>query len=364
MIPTHVSTEVRPEDRGLAFGLAHQDAVRNTLAAYGRLFHALHGLGGDDVARLGARVGELLEATWPDLREEIAGIAVGAGVDEPALLAANARTEIFAGGAAPECSALMLLPEATGGSTLVAQNWDWHPDLAASRVVWRVVEPDGRWFVTLTEAGLLAKIGLNSRGLGICINLLSTSLDGGVEGTPVHILMRVLLQKCDDLSQALRLLLGARATGSSCFNLGFAGAGGGGAAVAVELSPAGAEMIWSREPWLVHTNHFLRTPAGAVDNYRTEWPDTFVRLNVLERHLAGRTEPLGVDDVAELLRSHLNAPIAVCCHDPENRVYADRQETLASIILDLDNRRFLISDGAPCRAPHEEVAAEPAAAAR
>jgi hypothetical protein len=41
----------------------------------------------------------------------------------------------------------------------------------------------------------------------------------------------------------------------------------------------------------------------------------------------------------------------------------ERQETLASIILDLDNRRFLISDGAPCVAPHEEVPVVPVALA-
>ena len=67
---------------------------------------------------------------------------------------------------------------ASGAGGLLAQNWDWHPDLRASTVVW-IVEHDDRWFATLTEAGILAKIGLNSAGLGVCLNILRTTADGG-----------------------------------------------------------------------------------------------------------------------------------------------------------------------------------------
>jgi hypothetical protein len=63
------------------------------------------------------------------------------------------------------CSAIGVLPERSGGATILAQNWDWHPDLIESRVVWTITEPGGRWLTTLTEAGILAKVCLNSRGL-------------------------------------------------------------------------------------------------------------------------------------------------------------------------------------------------------
>ena len=57
-------------------------------------------------------------------------------------------------------------------AALLAQNWDWHPDLSASTVIW-IVEHDDSWFATLTEAGILAKIGLNDAGLGVCLNILA-----------------------------------------------------------------------------------------------------------------------------------------------------------------------------------------------
>ena len=60
--------------------------------------------------------------------------------------------------------------------------------------------------------------------------------------------------------------------------------------------------------------------------------------------------------VKEALRSHDAGPNGVCCHDPDNERYADRAETLVSVCLDLDELRFEISEGAPCRSPYREAA--------
>ena len=68
-----------------------------------------------------------------------------------------------------------------GDGAVLMQNWDWHPDLAPSRLVWTVDQGDGRWFATFTEAGILGKVGLNSDGLSLCLNLLATSDDGGLD---------------------------------------------------------------------------------------------------------------------------------------------------------------------------------------
>ena len=59
---------------------------------------------------------------------------------------------------------------------------------------------------TLTEAGILGKIGLNDAGLGVCLNLLSTTADGGRDGTPIHVLLRQMLQSCRSVDDAIELL--------------------------------------------------------------------------------------------------------------------------------------------------------------
>src|SRR3954464_6603139 len=187
--PVHRSDESSPAERGEAFGRALAPQVRHTVATYRRMF-----------AETRAPVPDHIEIP-PHHREEIAGIARGADVDEHDLVAGNARTEILAG--ADECSVI-------GAGGLLAQNWDWHPALAESTVIWVVEQDRGRWFATLTEAGILAKIGLNHAGLGVCLNILRTSADGGVTGTPIHLLLRDVLEGCRSVGGAIRLLAAGR----------------------------------------------------------------------------------------------------------------------------------------------------------
>lgn len=331
--------------------------MHHTVAAYEHLFQTAHSFTRSETERLGQLVGDDLQGRWPDLAEEIAGIATGAGVPEDLLFAVNARTEILAGATRPECSVLGLLPDrSASGSVILAQNWDWHPDLKPSRVLWRIVEPSGHWLLTLTEAGILAKIGLNSRGVGVCLNILNSTLDGGVDGVPIHILLRLVLQRCGDVREATELLTSAPASASSCLTVGSTDPEPGGIA-AFELSPAGTQPLHSRKSgWLAHTNHFLGGLADGDDRYRQQWPDTLERLRELEGRLDAHDDRLEFEDIQHLLRSHDCEPIAICCHDPDNPRYLDRQETLASVILDLTERRILITDGAPCTTRYVETA--------
>ena len=119
---------------------------------YRRLLLEAAGVGPSDLRRSGADVAERLEPRWPDLFEELEGIAAGAGQDVLELAAINARTELLAAG----CSVIAH----SDGS--LAQTWDWHPDLAAATVTWTVHQPGGRWFTTATEAGILGKLGLHA----------------------------------------------------------------------------------------------------------------------------------------------------------------------------------------------------------
>ncbi len=346
----HVSEEGTPSERGLRFGEAQRGAVERTMAAYGRLFAEASGLDVAAVRSFGERVGDRLHGEHPDAHEEIAAIARGAGVDEALLMAVNARTELLAGAARPECSAIGVLPERSGGHTLLAQNWDWHPTLRESVVLWTIVEPDGRWLVTMTEAGMLAKIGMNSRGLGLCVNILESSDDGGPGGIPVHVLMRLALQRCDDVAAAGALLEASEVSGSSCFNVGSPGR-----LACCEVSPAGVARIEPEDGLLLHTNHFLAPVGDAEDVHRRDSPSTVERLEELERRVRRAPGQLDADAVKDALRSHDAGPNALCCHDPDNERYADRAETLVSVCLDLDQLRFEISEGAPCSSPYREA---------
>jgi isopenicillin-N N-acyltransferase-like protein len=301
----HRSTERDPGDRGRALGIAHRDAVTATVATYDRLMPEAVGVA--DLSR------------WPDLAEEVEGIAAGARVPVEALLALQARTELMGGA---ECSLI-------GRPGVVEQNWDWHPDIEP--LLWTVEQPDGRWFATLTEPGMLGKIGLSSAGLCFGLNFLRCSLDGGVRGVPIHVLLRVLLDRTDSFDDALALLRSAAVSASSCITVGSADR-----AVAVELSPGGSRVFEAGR--ILHTNHFLTGPPAGEDLEAAEAPSTFVRLHALER-------------TGSLCTHHGS----VCRHGDPDVPWPDRVATLASVVMEPAVPRLRVADGPPCEHPLIEV---------
>lgn len=319
----------------------------HTLAVYRRL------LPGADLRRSGAVVGEAVAARWPDLVEEIEGIAAGAGVRADELLAVNARTELLGcepGVPAPECSVAGGVGDGDGGAWL-AQNWDWHPDLLASRVVWTVVPPDGIPFTTVTEAGIAGKLGLNAAGVACGLNFLTSSVDGGVarDAVPIHVLLRCVLDRCGSVLEALSLLLGARVTASSCVTVA-AVEPAGAALVAVELSPGGPGVVWPDERGLlVHTNHFALAPGRGRDTQPAEHPSTLLRARQLAAALRAGTGPEAA------LASHFPAPEGICRHAVAADAWADRRATLLSVVLDPGAPSLRLAEGPPCETPFAAV---------
>ena len=284
---------------------------------YGRLL--------GETAGAAEAVTRLLAARWPDLLEEIEGIAAGARVPVERLLVMQARTELLAGA---ECSLVATLE---AGSCSVAQTWDWHPDIAW--LVWTVEQPGGRWFTTLTEAGMLGKIGLSSTGLCFGLNLLRSSLDGGVRGVPVHVLLRVLLDRVGNFDEAVRLVAESRVGASSCITIG-----SNDGLVAAEASPAGCRLVAASGGRLLHTNHFLAGPPAGDDLEAVEQPSTFERLRELER--------------TGSLSSHAGP---VCRHEAPGDPWADRRATLASLVMEPGVPRLRVASGRPCETSLEEI---------
>ena len=298
------------------------------------------------LAGLGDQVGDAVGARWPDLVEEIDGIASGAGERAEELLAVNARTELL-GGAVPaaECS---LIGHVRGETVRLAQNWDWHPELAASGVVW-AVEGAGGWFTTVTEAGMLAKLGVSGAGIACGLNMLTSSLDGGVGGVPIHVVLRVVLDRCGSLADALALLTQTPVSASSSITLAASGPDGA-ALVAVELSPGGAALCRpDADGVLVHTNHFVHPPARGRDTQPAEHPGTLLRHRHLVEALAAGAEPTAA------LRTHLPRTAPVCRHADSRVPWPDRRATLLCMTADPGRPALAVSDGPPCETPLEPV---------
>ena len=118
----------------------------------------------------------------PDLAREIEGIAEGAGLPVEHVAALNARTEVLALAARGRPRRVQRRRRAgrrAATGPVALQTWDWHEELASSFHVLRIEHRDGRVVRTLTEYGIVGKLGVSGRGLGLLLNILHHEGDGG-----------------------------------------------------------------------------------------------------------------------------------------------------------------------------------------
>jgi isopenicillin-N N-acyltransferase-like protein len=348
----HRSAEATSGERGLALGRAQREPVANTVAVYTRLFSEDVGLGDADVVRLGEEVAQRLAELRADLVDEIEGIAMGAGQAPALLFAVNARTELLAGGRLAgrgpgECSVAATIGPSGVPGCMLAQNWDFHPDLAGSRLIWTVEGRDG-WFATFTEAGIVAKIGLNSSGLGVALNFLASSADGGTDGVPIHIILRMLLDSCGDQLSAERLIESLRVSASACVTVASADPEGRGTAASYELSPLGTRTVAADDRgMLAHTNHFLATQAArdiALDGPGAA--STLRRLAQVRAGLRRLSDGGSVEALRALLSTERAEP--VYRREDAGAPWVERSATLATLVCDVSARRMWIrADGGP-----------------
>ncbi len=351
------STMAQPYPRGLEFGQAHASQIGTTVEAYLRLF-ALTSLirTGDlaaEVDRLGVAALGRIEAWSPELAAEIRGIAAGAGVAVKRIAAINARTEILAAlqcQPAAECSTVVTVDTATGagtGTRVAMQNWDWYEAMAGNWLQWTIPHPDGRVVSTVTEYGVVGKIGISERGLGTMFNILHHRDDGlGAIGVPVHVIARRILDSATDVPDAVRICESASATGmSASTSITVIDRR---AAVMAELWPGGVGLVHpDPDGLLVRTNHFLSEPACAGDTSPDSDSDTLQRYAYLRDRLGGRATDL---DRAQVFAALGDDGSGVCCHPLAGNDPALRHATLATVMLDPAGATMDVSDGSPCLA--------------
>jgi isopenicillin-N N-acyltransferase-like protein len=349
--------------------------IRHSIASYARLF--AYELGRDWRQMQAAALSfiPVLERHAPDILLEIEGIADGAGREPAEILALNVRTELLAGsrrtavhpdypaalernrqGNVPisgECTTVAAVHSATAGDkAFLAQTWDWYGEQRAACILLRIEAPGEPAILTMTEAGIVAKIGLNSAGIGVTLNILYSNQDGEMPGMPVHVLLRRILQG-SNVDDALERAHAARAGASSCVTVVSAE----GDAMSLEVTPQGVGILRARDGMLVHTNHCL-----VPDIAREQLPPTPAGLASTTAHYGRATELLkaaqGTIDqntLIDVLCDHEQAPSCICRHPQPEIPAAEQAESVTGIVMDLQERTMYVAPGIPCQVPFTAV---------
>lgn len=338
----HVAVaDARPRERGIARGKQLRQTLPAAFELYQRLFRTV-GVSAADTRDHARRIADAVAAWNGRYADEIEGIAAGSGLEMWQVMALNGRTEILsqARTVQPECSTIAVVPNA--GTPFGVQTWDWHQEL---NPFWHTQSVRGtrHSYVGLTEHGILAKIGMNSAGLGLFFNILGHR-DDAPGAVPVHVLAAAVLGEAATVEEALELLRGAPIGTSGAFTIIDTATG-----VCAELSPVGIAVLHPTDGYLPHTNHFLDPRNAEREKPGIYEPDSQDRHALITSRLADHPAPEQPGDLIRHLYSEPGQPRLCCVPDPAAD-FGDRWVTLATVLLDPAQRSARILAGSPRQA--------------
>ncbi|MBD3898361.1 peptidase C45 acyl-coenzyme A--6- aminopenicillanic acid acyl-transferase [Halomonas sp. ML-15] len=325
---------------GLAHGQRHAAQIHQSIDVYDRLFQDFVGLDWAAARQVALRFMPAIERGFPAILDELEGIAQGAGLHRDDILTLNCRSEISLTQASGGCSAFSLYQQ---GQQWLAQNWDWRADQLDNVVVLRIEGDDAPPLVSVGEAGMLAKIGLNAHGLGVCLNAIRSQTCG--DALPIHVALRKILES-DGFASAQRVIEEDRVASPAHFLV----ASADGQAAGFEVQPGPPGVLEPSGGRVTHTNHLYSEAATAcVADFPK--PDSSVRLRRLDELLDPPPEA-SVSALFDLLSDHQNAPMSICKHTDPGLPEAERMETLFAVVMTLDERTLHLRHGYPCEADH------------
>ncbi|GAA3237073.1 hypothetical protein GCM10017691_35860 [Pseudonocardia petroleophila] len=279
---------------------AHLDAWLGALAAEGVADPAAHARG--LLGRTGFR--SAVQELTPDLAAEVRGVAAGAGVDPDLLLALQLIDEEPAARsvALAKCTGFGLaLPD---GPTWIGQNMDLGAHTRGHQVLLRVApRGDAPAALVFTVAGVVALMGVNAAGVGVCVNAVP-QLPAARDGLPVAFVIRRLLQ-ARSLDEAVRLVHDLPHATSQHYLLAAPGR-----VRSLEARPDGVAEHHPADPARVlHTNHPLGPVTGTPGSPAAH-RDSEARLAAVRARVGSGTPALA--DLQDALRSADDPAHPVC----------------------------------------------------
>ena len=286
------------------------------------------------------RVNILISKTrevFPNLISELECISESSNIPIQQIFLINARTEIL-NASVGECTSIAI-PK----NNLLGQTWDWIEEMENLMVILIVEKEDGSSFVTLTEPGMLAKIGINNYGISVGLNFLKSK--HSLDGVPVHLLLRAILD-CTSLKKVREIVAQSNMGKSSYIPV----ATSIGEAVGFEFSNDAMQELTPMDDVLLHTNHCLAPNMTSVplptSNQRYETTlanlrtDTNFNFATVDRILSDT--------------SNSEAPVQAP-YRPSESLGNLSVGTCATIIMELEKLRFSYRKGPNPFGPYHSI---------
>lgn len=346
-----------PRDRGIQYGNQCRKLIKQTVDFYKTSIKKESNLDWNRVLQKSVDFVPFIEEYDVEIMDEIKGIAEGSGCDLEEILAVNVRSELLfllktkGEEQRTSCTVLAATPEATSEKkTLLAENWDWYNHTRDQCIILKIKQPGRPHIIQLVEAGLIAKTGMNSAGIGLCTNAFIC--DNWRLGVPFHVILRGVLN-AESMAAAVGAVTKPHRASAGNYLIGHTE----GMVINIEAAPDDINIIYPESGTIVHTNHFLGNNPKINDLIPSLWPYSITRYARASSLFNAERGRINIETIKSVLRDHFDHPLSICTHVDNEPPNESPAQTNASLIFDLYNSMFHIAKGPPCE--HSYIPIDP-----
>jgi len=333
-----------PREMGRQLGEAARDEIRGFAEIALERVNKTMRVSRERAMSIAARSTEFALDYGPEMLEELHGMAESSRVPFEELMLLQVRNQLRPDADAGCTSLSLASPASAAQGAIVAQNWDNDPALDPFTIV-LTRKPRGKpALVNLTQAGLIAYIGFNDAGIGLCLNTLpAPSREVGV---PHYFTVRGIYE-AGSLAGAIDAV--RRAERAIPANIMLATPQG---PADLEVTLDDVRVLSGEDGRITHANHCKHPELLAVNDAFPELIESYPRQRQIDKLLSAAGAPEGLDAVKMALQDHEGHPRSICRHpngDPQTGYW----QTVFSVIIEPDRRRMHVSRGTPCEHPYE-----------
>lgn len=326
-----------PHEMGIQHGRLLAEEIHGLIKYFFEEKGTLFGASVEDIRKSAV----IMEKFIPErYKEEMRGVAEGAGVEYEKVLYANVFLDVVSAhwvGVGPNCSNFVALPGATKDNNVIhGRNLEWtdDPKVAAMNTVFFYTPSDGIPFAALGWPAIVGTLtGMNGEQISMG-EMTSISSDASLQGIPIMIQLRMLLETSKNLDDAYKALAdNPRTTG---YNVVVADGKTGDAFVAEQ----NAKSIYRAGPTdgcVFHTNHYTNPKMKETqmkylyvfDNGKKS--DTFYRYDRYEQLLKENRGKIDVQTAESILSDKFDPIAQKVSGDLNNTICSSN--TLQSVVM-------------------------------
>lgn len=280
---------------------------------------------------------------YPQYVDEMQGIAEGSDIPFEEVVVLNAMEAVTTDALhLMRCTSMAVNDQCTAdGHVLAAHNEDWIPDDEDDVFVIHAKPKEEPPYLAMTYGGLIPNVGMNAYGIAQLINSVHPS-DSRI-GIPRIVLSRAVLASKTPGGAIYHTLIPQRAAGYHHLIVHESGE-----IYSVEVSARRFSMIYNKDGYVVHTNHYLSANMQEIEESPEELISSRIRYFRALR-LLGQSKTHSIKSLQAIQRDHVNYPNSICKHDFGEENLLDSEKTVNALVMDLTTREMHIAWGNPCQ---------------